>query len=259
MNPSREPIDFRNLWRSLVPAETGGWFISLFPMIGGLAARPSWEGAALEGMGFLAFLLRVPIRQWHAGVRRRVSRWLVFSGVLGILLLAAVLLRRGGPATLIPPLLALPFGLVALAADLRRRSRNLLVELCALAFFCVFGGGAVWTGGGGGPSALRIGLLAFLTLAPGFAAVRFHLQAHRDIPGPASGPRKLEMHLVMGACLGVGVWMWHRGLAGPAWLALQVLLYPRALLPLRKGPPWRIGVLEILAEAAGLTLAVLHL
>jgi hypothetical protein len=226
----------------------------LLPELLGLLARPSWPGASLALTGFTAFLLRVPLKQVKAGVRVRVSRLLIAAGA-GIMGLTGALtfLSRGWPP-FAPLLLCLPAALYALRADLRKEGRDLLVELSALAFFCAFAAAVPMAGGAAWPEGLRLGLLAYLSLAPGFGAVRYQLFARRH-PGEDQGPgRRWTMHALMLGALAVGLGLLLAGWAGPGWWALQVLLYGRAFMPLHRGPAWNLGVLEILADLASLIL-----
>ena len=256
---SQRPGDgFRNLWRSLNPPEIGGWFMIGFPLVAGLAMRPSAAGAALAVGGLVAFLMRVPLKQLRAGVRVPLSRTILMVGLLaigGCVLCAGAL---GSSGAFLPLAAALPAAAFALQADLKKQARNLWVELAALAFFCAFAAAVPMAGGAPVREGLRLWSQAFLSLAPGFAAVRYQLYVRREPRGSERGRRFWTLHATLVACLAAGGVLVAVGLAGPAWWGLQLLLYGRAFAPLHRGPAWNLGVLEVLADAASLTLTVLR-
>lgn len=248
----------RNLWRSLNPPEIGGWFMIGFPLVAGLVSLPSAPGAALAVCGLTAFLMRVPLKQLRAGVRVPLSKGILLAGTLliGASALAAWLLgHRHG---FLPLALAAPAAALALHADLRKQARHLGIEMAALAFFCAFAAAIPAVGGFALKEASRLWLQAFLSLAPGFAAVRYQLHARREPDGPERRARFWTMHGTLLGCLLAGGLLTLTGHAGPAWFGLQLLLYGRAFAPLHRGPAWNLGVLEILADAASLALTVLR-
>lgn len=250
----QDPIDLRAIRRSLAPPETGGWFMYLLPALLGLLARPRWPGAALALAGLAAFLMRVPLKQLKAGVRVRASRLLLGCGTALMAGGAALAFAAAGWRPFLPLLAALPAALYALGADLRKEGRDLPVELSALAFFCAFAAAIPMAGGAGWREGARLGLLAWLSLAPGFGAVRHQLAARRQAAAPGLPGRRWPMHGLMLGCLAGGLGLLAAGWAGPWWWALQVLLYGRAFAPLHRGPAWNLGVLEILADSASLIL-----
>jgi hypothetical protein len=249
----------RALGRSLNPPEIGGWFMIGFPLLAGLASRPSRAGAALALCGFTAFLMRVPLKQLRTGVRVAMSKALLVAGGVIILGAATAAALQGPGAAFLPLAVALPAAAFALHADLRKQARNLGAELAALAFFCAFA--AAIPLAGGAPLRDSAGLWAqvFLSLAPGFAVVRYQLYARRSPQGEELKERRLTMRLALALSLLAGAALAAAGLAGPAWWALQVLLCGRGLVPLHRGPAWNLGVLEILADAASTALVVLKL
>lgn len=248
----------RDLGRSLNPPEIGGWFMIGFPLLAGLLLHPTRPGAAFAVLGATAFLLRVPLKQARAGVRPGLSRALLGLGAV-ILAASAWAGWQLGPRTAFLPLLAaLPCAAVALHADLQKRARDLGVELAALAFFCAFAPAIALAGGAGAAAAAGLWAQLLLSLAPGFAAVRYQLYARREPQGPELRPRRRTQHAVLLACLAAGALLVLGHRAGPGWWLLQALLVGRAFVPLHRGPAWNLGVLEILADGASVALIVLR-
>jgi hypothetical protein len=195
----------------------------------------------------------------RSGIRLRLTRTILLSGSLVMAASLVLAWQLGHRQAFLPLLSALPAAAYALQADLRKQARNLGVELAALAFFTAFA--AAVPAAGGMPMRECHGLWAqgFLSLAPGFAAVRYQLYARRESGGPELRARFWTMHAVLLACLLAGAALALGGQAGMVWCGLQALLYGRAFAPLHRGPAWNLGVLEILADAASFTLIVLHL
>ena len=145
-------------WRSVaLPAEHGGWGLTLEPGVLGLAVAPSAAGLALAVAGLVAFLLRTPVKVALVDRRRgrRLRRTVVARRVAvaeGAVLSALVgfALWSAGPSWLVPVVLAVPLLAIELGFDVRSRGRRLAPELC----------GAVGTGAlaaavivaGGGPA-----------------------------------------------------------------------------------------------------------
>lgn len=257
MSPA-PPWTLRDLGRSLNPPEIGGWFMIGFPLLAGLLRHPSRAGAAVAVLGSTAFLLRVPLKQARAGVRPGLSRALLGLGALILAGSAWTAWRLGPPTALLPLLAALPCAAIALSADLRKQARNLWVELAALAFFCAFAAAIALAGGASALAAAGLWAQLLLSLAPGFAAVRYQLYARREPLGPELRLRRRTQFGVLLACLAAGGLLVLGGLAGPGWWLLQVLLVGRAFVPLHRGPAWNLGVLEILADGASVALIVLQ-
>lgn len=249
----------RDLGRSLNPPEIGGWFMIGFPLLAGFATRPSKAGAAMAFGGLTAFLMRVPLKQLRAGVRVGPSSALLGSGTVIILASALAASMLGPHHAFLPLAAALPAAVLALQADLRKQARNLGAELAALAFFCAFAAAVPLAGGAPVLESLTLWAQTFLSLAPGFAAVRYQLYSRKEPQGIELKVRRRTMHLVLLSCFIAGLVLTAAGLAGPVWCGLQLLLYGRAFAPLHRGPAWNLGVLEIFADAASVALAVLRL
>ena len=135
--PAADPRP-RPAWRSVaVPAEHGGWGLTLEPVVLGLALVPSWAGLAVGGAGLLAFVARTPgklaivdHRRGRTAPRTVLARRIATGEGVVIVVLAAVALALAGPAWLAPAALAAPLVAVELWFDVRSRGRRLVPELC---------------------------------------------------------------------------------------------------------------------------------
>ena len=127
----------RSVLRSVaVPAEHGGWGLTLEPAVLGLLIAPSGAGLCLALAALLGFVARTPLKlvlvdaSRHRHMERtRVARRLVIAElfVLTALVSAAALLALGPfwvPVTVAAPLIG-----AELWFDMRSRSRRLVPEL----------------------------------------------------------------------------------------------------------------------------------
>ena len=160
-----------------MPAEHGGWGLTLEPGLLGLLVAPSAAGLLLAAAALLAFLVRTPLRLVLIGRRRagqaEAPRSATGAGRqrlatrVAILELAGLVVAGGlalvlAPATgwWLPGLLAAPLFAIALWYDRGARSRHLVPEVVgslAVASVAAMGaraGGATW--------ALAIGLWVIL-------------------------------------------------------------------------------------------------
>jgi hypothetical protein len=119
-----------------LPAEHGGWGLTLEPAVLGLLLAPSAAGWCIAAGAMVAFLVRTPAKL--VAVDRRRGRRLertrlaerVAAGELVILaLLAAGALRLGEPGFWMPGLAALPLVVVEGWFEVRSRGRRLIPEL----------------------------------------------------------------------------------------------------------------------------------
>lgn len=119
-----------------MPAEHGGWSLTLEPVLLGLLVAWSWPGLALGVAAMLAFLARTPLKL--VLVDRWRGRWLTRTSIAArvatveLLALAAlvVVATLGGDQRFWWPLLAAaPLVAIELWFDMRSRSRRLLPEL----------------------------------------------------------------------------------------------------------------------------------
>jgi hypothetical protein len=156
-------------WKAVaIPAEHGGWGLTLEPVLLGLLVAPSWAGGALGLAAFLAFLARTPAKL--VVVDRRRDRWLDRSGlalriaageVLAIAALAAAATALAGWHWWAAVAVAAPLVAVEWWFDVRSRSRRVVPELCGA--IGVAGSTAAIVLAGDGSVALAAG--AWLVLA----------------------------------------------------------------------------------------------
>ena len=137
LNPKKTPA--RTTVRAVaLPAEHGGWGFLLEPLLLGLLVVPSLPGLTLTVAVVAAFLLRQPTKiavgDWQRGrtfVRTRLA-WrfvLIYSSVTAVGLLVTAWMS--GFEWLIPPLMALPFGLIFLYYDFAQPGRSWQAEITA--------------------------------------------------------------------------------------------------------------------------------
>jgi len=131
------PVAPRPMWRSVaVPAEHGGWGLTVEPGLLGLIVAPSWAGACVAAAAVVGFVLRTPVKV--VAVDRRRGRWLprtrlaariavVEAAVLVALAVGALV--GGASGFWLPGLVALPLLGVEAWFDARSRSRRLAPEL----------------------------------------------------------------------------------------------------------------------------------
>jgi hypothetical protein len=119
-----------------LPAEHGGWSLTLEPVVLGLLVTPSLAGFALGGVALVGFLARTPLKTYF--VDRYRGRYLARTklagrvGAVEFVLFVALLLvatATGSMAFWMPLLIAAPLVAVEVWFDVRSRSRRLVPEL----------------------------------------------------------------------------------------------------------------------------------
>lgn len=135
----RGPAAARPVWRSVaIPTEHGGWGLTAEPVLLGLLVAPSWAGAVIGLLAFVAFLARTPLklvlvdhyrRQRRHRTRLAAQVALGEIAVISLLVAAAASLAAPGRAWLVPLALAAPLVALELWFDLQSRSRRLAPEL----------------------------------------------------------------------------------------------------------------------------------
>jgi hypothetical protein len=147
-----------------MPAEHGGWGLTLEPGILGILAAPSLAGLLLGVAALIVFLVRTPLRLVLIGRRRRgrgrsaisLERTRLATRVSVVELLAAGIgvvlaaLLSQDALWWLPALIAAPLFALALWFDMRSRSRHLIPEvvgsvaIASVASMGALAGGAEW-------------------------------------------------------------------------------------------------------------------
>ena len=185
----------------VVPAEHGGWGLTLEPGILGVLVAPGSAGVLLAVAALLLFLSRTPLRillvarardsraTTAIGAERRRLAVRVAAGELVVAtaaVLAAAVLAEGAWWWL-PGLLAAPLLLLALWFDMHARSRHLVAEvagsiaLASVASMAALAGGASW------PVATGLWLILgarVLTSVPHVRAQVLRIHGKAAPPGP---------------------------------------------------------------------------
>lgn len=119
-----------------LPAEHGGWSLTLEPVVLGLLVTPSLAGAALGGVALLGFLARTPLKTYFVDrYRGRHLPRTTLAGRVGaveLVLLVGLLVAAtatGSARFWIPLLIAAPLIAVEIWFDVRSLSRRLIPEL----------------------------------------------------------------------------------------------------------------------------------
>lgn len=232
----------RPAWRALViPAEHGGWGLTLEPALLGLLVAPSVAGGALGVAAFLAFLVRTPLkvvlvdRHRHRSLERdtRALRIVAVEGVALVALVVLALARAGGE-WFVPLAVALPLFAVELWYDARSRGRRLVPELCgavgisAVVASITIAGGASWS------LAIALWLVLAARAIASVPFARVQVLRLRSTP-PSTGPSDLgqlaglvvaaaavvvdgavAVGAVAVALIAVAQFAWSRGPARPA-------------------------------------------
>lgn len=157
------------MWRAVaVPAEHGGWGLTLEPVLLGLVITFSWSGLAIGLAAFVAFLVRTPLklavadRRRHRSLPRTRLATRIAAIELGLLgLLGVSALWSAGAEWLIPVLVAGPLVAVELWFDIRSRSRRLVPELAGAVGIAAVAASITIAGGEG----WRLALAVWMVLA----------------------------------------------------------------------------------------------
>ena len=198
-NPRRKPT----LRSVAMPAEHGGWGLTLEPGILGVLLAPSAAGVLLAVGAVLAFLLRTPLRlvllrQLRPGerapttevgqARKQLASQVAIAELvaIGFALAGAAILARDSN-WIWPLVVAMPMFAIAFVYDLRSSSRHIVAEV--IGSVAVASVAAMGTLAGGGSGALALG--AWLILGARVFSSIPHVRAQiQRIHGrePASRP-----------------------------------------------------------------------
>lgn len=151
-----------------VPAEHGGWGLTLEPVLLGLLVAPSVAGGCIGAAALVAFLARTPLKLALGDARRgrvlhrtRLARRVLAAEAAVLAALLAVPLLRA-PADAWPPLVVIgPLLALELSFDIRFRSRRLAPELAGAVGMSGVAAVIILAGGGAG----RLAVAAWSILA----------------------------------------------------------------------------------------------
>jgi hypothetical protein len=182
-------------WRGVVlPAEHGGWGLTLEPVVLGMAVAPGWAGAAVGLAAVMAFLARTPIKVVGGDLwrRRRSARFrsaLVAASVYGTIAVGAIAAAVGvAQHRFWPPLAAaVPLVVIQVFYDLRGRGRRLVPEVGGPLGMGSVAAAIALAGGGEVIVAMGLWLVLGLRVVPSVLLVRAQLrrargQEHREWP-----------------------------------------------------------------------------
>ncbi len=184
-----------------MPAEHGGWGLTLEPGILGVLLAPSLAGLLLAVAALLAFLLRTParlvLRQLRASgrttseagqARMQLASQVATVELLGIgLALAGTAILALDPNWIWPLAVALPMFAIAFLFDLRSASRHIIPEIVGSVAVAAVAAMGTLAGGGSGVLALGAWLILSARVFSSIPHVRAQIsRIHgRDVPpGP---------------------------------------------------------------------------
>jgi len=231
----------RPVWRSVaVPAEHGGWALTLEPVLLGLLVAPSAAGALLGLAAFVAFLARTPLKVVLVDRRRgrRLPRTRVATTIAGVELvlvvgLAAAATWSAGWSLWVPLVVALPLVLVQLSFDVRSRGRRLVPELAGTIGMGSVAAAIVVAGGGSGGLAAAAWLVLAARAVATVPAVRDQVRRAKGQPVERRGADLAQLLTVVVAVMAVaaGWWPWPILAAVIALVAVQLAMSARRPVP----------------------------
>ena len=222
-----------------LPAEHGGWSLTLEPVLLGVLVAPSTAGFALGAAALLAFLARTPLKL--ALVDRRRGRWMARSALAARVASLEVMMLVGAATIAVlatdhafwwPLAVAAPLIAVELSYDIRSHGRRFIPELAgAVAMGSVAGAVALAGGASDGEAlALWLALAARSVAAIPFVRVQLRRAKHQ-------ANRISLSDLAHVVAMGIAVLAWQVGeLPGAAVVAIGILVLVESIA-LRRPPP----------------------
>jgi hypothetical protein len=236
-----------------VPAEHGGWSLTLEPVVMGLIAAPGAAGAALGLAALVAFAARTPLR--IVLVDRRRHRRLPRTGAAARVLAAELVLLVGLVVVAVvtaaapfwtPPVLAAPLVAGGLWFDARSRSRRLAPELLATVGIGSVAASIALAGGAAAADAYGLWIVAAARAIAAIPFVRFQLRRR-------SSRRAGDTAQLIAVAIGAGGFA--AGLVTAAGVIAIVVLAVAHLFSSRRPPP-PTPVLGAQQVVLGLSVAV---
>ncbi len=172
-----------------IPADHGGWGLTLEPVVLGLAVAPSIAGAALGVAALAAFLFRTPFKTAAGDYRRhrhlpRTRLAIRAATVYGLILATAVVAAIATTGNRFwPPLAAaIPLMIVQVGYDARNRSRRLIPEIAGPLAIGSVAAAIAMAGGATTKLALGLWLVVGLRSIASVLLVRAQLRRARQHP-----------------------------------------------------------------------------
>jgi hypothetical protein len=252
-------------WRAVaLPAEHGGWGLTLEPVMLGLLAVWSPAGLLVGFAAFAAFVVRTPAKlvavdvrrhRWLPRTRLALSIALAESALLGAAVIGAIALS--GWSWLVPVSIAIPLVAIELSYEVRSRGRRLVPELCGAVGVAAAAAAIVVIGGGSGRLAAGAWLVLAARAVGAIPFVRAQIVRLRRGSGPVGTSDLAQVAAVAVAAVAVAL---HRpllvGSVGVALLATAQLVWVRRppIAPKRLGMRqlW-LGLALVALTAAGAT------
>lgn len=248
----------RSLLRSVaVPAEHGGWGLTLEPVVLGLAVAFSWSGLAIGVGAFVAFVLRTPLklvlvdrRRNRSLPRTRFAARVVVAEAMMLAVLGGVALAGAGAAWLIPVAVAAPLVGIELWFDIRSRGRRLAPELAGSIGIAAVAASIVVAGGESRSLAVAVWMVVGARALASIPFVRTQIERLRH----GSAPLRVAdgFQLVGVALAGSAVLVERQVLVGA--LAVGVLAFVQAVALRRRHVPVA-KVIGLRQMAGGLVVA----
>jgi len=254
----RTPDTARSLFRAVaMPAEHGGWGLTLEPGLLGLLVAPSLTGLCLAAAALVAFVARTPLK--IVLVDRRRARSLprtrlaarvaaVEVAVLAALVIGAVVLTEH--PFWAPAIIAAPLILVESWFEVRSRGRRLVPELAGAAGVCSVASMIVLADGGSGRLAAGVWTVLIARLVTSIPHVRAQINRLHGRPTHQLGGVVADGLALLAATVAVGL---DRDLAAGA-IAIGAVVGIQRITA--RGPVPRPVVLGIRQMAMGFGVVV---
>ena len=172
-----------------LPAEHGGWSLTLEPVLLGLIVEPSGAGLALGAAALVAFLARTPLklalvdrRRQRALPRTRLARRIAVVELCAIALLGLIAVLTAAAPFWWPLIGAAPLIGVELWYDIRSRGRRLVPELAGSVGVAAMAPVIALAGGAGDLVAGGLWLIAAARAVAAIAFVRVQLRRSKEQP-----------------------------------------------------------------------------
>ncbi len=203
----------RSPWRSVaLPAEHGGWGLTLEPGVLGLLVASSVGGLCIALGAMVAFLARTPLkivavdrRRGRVLERTRLAQRVAAGELAALAALAAGAVLWAEPGFWVPGVAALPLVTVEGWFDVRSRGRRLVPELAGAIGVCSVAAMVVLAGGGDGRLAAGVWLVLAARAATSIPHVRAQIARLHRRPSQARAATAGEVAAVALAAAAVGL------------------------------------------------------